>query len=496
MADLTDPSKTAKRRSLLMPRGTLANASVSRIASPTKQRPMSMIGLDAVAVRELSNIQTPGEGGYGTRPRADTGSTSTSSGSNGVSGLRKPMSRVVEEPTKPISGTARASSLRKPMVGKAGHARQQSVTKHMPTVQEGASRTPVGRNGITRGPVEDTTTGGSVTRSKAALGGPARTGSTRLGHTRTGSSIASMQSISGGLQLPGPSRPTSMLLPPGSRPAFSTLQQHYSPLKSRGPKPASSSLIHPATIETPSGVTLETSFLQTHLLQLSILHTSFHPTYAEWCASTRHTMRRKFAEVAARLEITQDREREVRGRSNAAALGIWGGGPDGSLGENVQTLATVLQDLDILCDEKGGKVAATVAGFTGWFEAVRELWSLRAQVEEGGDGEAAMEFVDGLGAAWRHEVASLIRRLGGLRSLMDSLEKPQADSTVAEVVDCVGEILRGAIEELDIMTKIEKIVGEQEKAWVDARLDRVIAELDLGSLVDSGITAVVYDAQS
>lgn len=481
-----DPSKNAKRRSLLMPRGTLANASLSRLPSPTKQRPMSMMGLDAAVVRDLSSIHTPGESGYETRPRADTGSTSTSSGSTGASGLRKPMSALAEEPK---SGISRPNGLRRPMAGKAGHGRQQSTSKAMPSVPEAGSRSiPGSRNIPSRAAADDTSVGGPGARSKVGMGAPGRPGTTRLGHSRTTSSISSTQSGSIGSQLPGPSRPMSMLLPPGSKPAFSTLQQHYSPLKARGPKPASSTLIHPPVVETPGVVTLETSFLQTYLLQLSILHSSFHPTYTEWCASTRHTMRRKFAEVAARAEITQEREREVRGRSNAAALGVWGGGPEGALGENVQTLATVLQDLDVLCDERGGKVAATVAGFAGWFEAVRELWSLRAQVEEGGDGEAAMEFVDGLGAVWRQEVATLIRRLSGLRSLMDSLEKPQADSTVAEVVDCVCEILRGAIEELDLMTRIEKIVGEREKAWVDARLDRVIAELDLGNIADSAPT--------
>lgn len=163
---------------------------------------------------------------------------------------------------------------------------------------------------------------------------------------------------------------------------------------------------------------------------------------------------------------------------------------DGQLGENVQTLATVLQDLDVLCDEKTGKVAAMINGFADWFEAVRELWSLRAQVEEGDEGESAMEFVDGLGPAWRQEAATLMRRLSSLRSLMDGLEHPSDESTAAEVVNCVNTVLEGAVEELDLMTKIEKIVGEQEKAWVDARLDRVIAQLDLGGIAASNLESV------
>ncbi|KAF2673583.1 hypothetical protein BT63DRAFT_410571 [Microthyrium microscopicum] len=448
-----------------MPRGTLANASASRIASPTKQRPMSMFGLDTTSVRELSNIQTPGEVSYSARPRADTGSTTTSVGSAG-SGIRKPMAQVPEEQGRPPS-IARTTSLRKPMSTKPPHSRNQSSSKPMPTVAEGGSN----RNVTKRSPVEDTTYGAAAPKSRLPAGSLSRTNSTR--HARTGSTT-STSSIPASSRLPGPPRPTSMLLPPGSRPNFSTLQQHYSPLKNRGPKPASSTLIHPLPpADNLGNLNLETSFLQTYLLQLSLLHSSFDPTYNAWCTSTRQTMRSRFTDVAARADITQERERGIRAARNRLALGIWGGGPDGALGENIQSLAGVLQELDVLCDAKTGRVADVLDSFGQWLDAVNELWELRTQAEEQGDADAAAQCVDGLGGHWRQEVATLIRRLAGLRNILDGLEVPQEGSSVGHVMIETSELIKGSIEELETVVQIEKMVEEREERWIDLQLQNI-----------------------
>jgi hypothetical protein len=220
-------------------------------------------------------------------------------------------------------------------------------------------------------------------------------------------------------------------------------------------------------------------------------------------------MRRRFAEMASRAAAIQDLERASRLGANVAALAVWGGGPDGALAENVQSLAAAVTDLHVLLDPRGGgRVAQVLEVFAAWIAAVEEMWALRAaaaeaeeQEQEDGDGVGfggEEEVVDGLGAHWRGEVAALERRVGGLVSLVEGLERPVEGSSAAEIVGLVTEVLSGTAEELALVARVERAVGEREREWVDRRLARLLGEesdeLGVGAsgefVMDSRVAAV------
>jgi hypothetical protein len=214
---------------------------------------------------------------------------------------------------------------------------------------------------------------------------------------------------------------------------------------------------------------LETQLLQTYLLQLSLLHSSFYPTYVAWSRSTRHSLSAKFNDVAARAQVVQQNEKEIRHRDNVTALLEWGGGPDAALGENIQTLAGIVQEVTVMSEENG-RVHSCVTSFEEWFEVVQEVRAER--------GSAAI-FVEGLGEEWRAETTALVRRLSGLWRMLETLERPAEPSSVADIVFGTRDLLKGMLDEITTVVDIEKTVMEREKDWVDEQLRQLEEGLEI-----------------
>jgi hypothetical protein len=275
-----------------------------------------------------------------------------------------------------------------------------------------------------------------------------------------------------------------MLFPPSTRPAFTTLQQHYSPRKTTAPKPPSSALINatPAPESSPATpAALEAIYQQTHLLHLSLLHSSFHTTFPAYCASARRSLANKFASASGLASAVREAEREAALRSNVAALSEWGGGPDsggggggggggGALGEHVAALAGVVQESATLLDSPG-RVSAWTDSFGEWISCVAELWAAREDAGgAAGASAAATEFIDGLGDEWRAEGVTLVRRVRGLASVLDGLERPREGTAVAKVLGETAEALALAADEVETCLAVEKVVVRMEGEWVDGLL--------------------------
>jgi hypothetical protein len=240
-------------------------------------------------------------------------------------------------------------------------------------------------------------------------------------------------------------------------------------------------------------VALETQFLQAWLLQLTCLHASFHPTFEAWCTSTRKALRTKFADTAARMTLVSEREMQTRARLNIEALAAWcKSSPPATdshspplsardmsdndwarLADNIQTLATVIRETTSLI-EPSGRAAVAVGWFASWINGVERVW-LRRQSTSTGLEEHDVEFVDqDMGSDWRTEAQSVLRRLSGLRRMLEGLPKPDAVSTVAHVMGSLDGLLRGAIEELETVVATEKVVMKLEREWVDGMLGDVL----------------------
>ncbi|KAK3692541.1 hypothetical protein B0T22DRAFT_447494 [Podospora appendiculata] len=286
-------------------------------------------------------------------------------------------------------------------------------------------------------------------------------------------------------------------LPP--RPAFSTLQQHYSPAKSLAPKPTTASILAPPSpSKLPANVAIsaETSRLQTELLQLHLLHAHSATVAAQWRASAKHALGQRFAEVVRAGDDASRGETEAVERANAAALLAWGG--DGARGgglveEKVQVLDTVLCGLWSL-GEPGGRYARVMRRFEKWVERVVEVGEARrrwAAGEEVGMGMVLLAGEEkekkqslGLDGPWRDECRALRRRLDEWRRGVDGLERDcrqhvlmgrevdgddgEAPSSLVRILTACASLVRDMLAELDEMELMEREAVAEENLWVRA----------------------------
>lgn len=201
---------------------------------------------------------------------------------------------------------------------------------------------------------------------------------------------------------------------------------------------------------------------------------------AEWHASAREKLGRRFAGLAGADAAVCGDEAEAEEARNLAALGAWGGGGVG-LEDKIQVLDGIISGVWSL-GEPGGRYARAVRRFERW--VARMVKSVEARREAGGlgalMGDDTVAFVGELEPAWKDEVASMTRRLdlwrrqlGQLRGGLpgggggdDEEEQQQRQSSLARILaGClcqVGDMLA----ELGVMEQIERDAISQETAWI------------------------------
>ncbi|KAM0297579.1 hypothetical protein HYE67_007249 [Fusarium culmorum] len=264
------------------------------------------------------------------------------------------------------------------------------------------------------------------------------------------------------------------------RPAFSTLQQHYSPAKSSAPKPLTSTfLAPPSPSKLPANVaaSAETSKLQTELLQLHLLHRDAPAVDAAWRASAEHKLGEHFSNIAAESKQVDDQEKAEVEKNNVIALRKWAVG--GGLEERIQVLDSVMSGLWAL-EEPGGRYARAVRRFERWVEQMCEIEEAR---REGGAllQESEVLFIGELDSAWKDECAGLVRRLDTLKRQLGELGDFSADdeeeddtkerSSLQRMVEGSRELVHGMLTELNVMEDIERDALAREDDWIE-RMNR------------------------
>lgn len=253
-----------------------------------------------------------------------------------------------------------------------------------------------------------------------------------------------------------------------ARPAFSTLQQHFTPRKTG--KAPTSTFLHPAPASGDNSLPPEILSLQSELLQLHLLHATSAEVSQQWHASARRTLHNKFEEVASLHQAMLEYERAGQEQKNLQALLEWSTGTS-SLGlvEYIQILSGPLHELPSLL-EPGGRAERLTNEFEHWVSRVEGFWSARhsATINDGN-----MESVEGLGDSWKAENAALTRKVTSFARDLDQVHQPVSGSSIASLVDTCRKLLRGLADELHVMHTIEAVVGSKEKEWVEARLQAI-----------------------
>ncbi|KAF9874085.1 hypothetical protein CkaCkLH20_08457 [Colletotrichum karsti] len=277
------------------------------------------------------------------------------------------------------------------------------------------------------------------------------------------------------------------------KPAFTTLQQHYSPAKNLAPKPLTATyLAPPSPSKLPTNVALsaETSRLQTELLQLHLLHRELPVVTSQWHASARQKLSARHAELNKSSKELSALEADAAERINVFALHRWAssspnGKNRGVLEEKIQRLDALLTALWSL-DSPGGKHNRLVRAFERWASSLSELEAARARADDDADPSGLLDanldvrFGGGLDARWKDECAALVRRLEGwqtqLRDLayheeeaveeeIDEGKEAQA-SSLKRMLDGCGSLVKDMLGELAVMEEIEAAAVERETEWI------------------------------
>jgi hypothetical protein len=261
-----------------------------------------------------------------------------------------------------------------------------------------------------------------------------------------------------------------------ARPAFSTLQQHFTPRKAG--KAPTATFLHPAPVTTNNSLSVESISLQMELLQLHLLHENAAEVSKQWEMSAKRALGSKFNEVASMYQVMLQHERSGQEQKNLLALLDWTKEkPSSSLVEHIQVLSGPLHELPSLV-QTGGRFQRHVSAFERWVSWIEEIQAARQNHFEAGLGS-----VEGLSDAWRAENAALMRRLSSFARDLSGLPQPAAESSVLAIVNCCQTLLAGLLEELQVMQVIESDVVSHEKEWVETRLQGIATDIG-GFLVD------------
>lgn len=268
--------------------------------------------------------------------------------------------------------------------------------------------------------------------------------------------------------------------PPRLRPAFSTLQQHYSPSKATGPKAATSTFLAPASpSRRPANlaVSAETSRLQTELLQLHLLHRDAAPTAAQWRASAREQLGRRFAHLCHAGRALAATERALAADANAAALHRWGsrGRP---LEDKVQSLGDIVTQLWDL-DQDRAAYDRLLTSFELWLDNVCSLHAARARPDAALPAIGEPLFIEPLDRRWKQEREALVRRLQDFKTRLadiDDLPSPsdggepgaEPSSGLERMLDGARTMIHLMLEELAAMEEMESEALAQESDWIQS----------------------------
>ncbi|KAI9763197.1 MAG: hypothetical protein M1840_000863 [Geoglossum simile] len=279
------------------------------------------------------------------------------------------------------------------------------------------------------------------------------------------------------------------------KPAFSTLQQHFTPKKALK-APTSFYLATAAGKQSNDELmSPETARLQTELLQLHLLHESSAEVLHSWQGSVEVKLQRRFEDVAQKYRRVAALERETQARLNLCALKEFArdGGAGQGLGERIQSLGSVIPEI-VSVTGAGGKYARLVKNFEWWIEWIEQIQETRGRDGSAFNGVGEMEFVDGLGNGWRDETATLSRKLGFWLQNLDGVGSSPAGSSLALVVARCRCLVEGMLQELDIMRGMECAIVVRESCWVSEKVAELLAEIDSG--LDKADSAPTTDKES
>ena len=263
------------------------------------------------------------------------------------------------------------------------------------------------------------------------------------------------------------------------RPAFSAMQQHFSPKQSIQPDPSTVSSQPVGKDETPSADIFN---LQMELAQLHLLHRSVFSVQVQWKQSAKGSFEHRFNSLYERHTELKDVARQQQTLINQLSLVQWAQGRSGAqITEKAQLLSHNVSDICSLLSSEG-KYSRILGIFESWFaEALR----IRGQRETcGRETRRDLDFIEGIGDGWKAEAMVLERELTYSARDLESFGEVQDTSSLCRLMSMYRKLMVGLLEELDLIQWIENEIMTQETLWIENTIHNLASDVreNIGSM--------------
>ncbi|KAL4872688.1 hypothetical protein BDV12DRAFT_193033 [Aspergillus spectabilis] len=274
---------------------------------------------------------------------------------------------------------------------------------------------------------------------------------------------------------------------PRSKTQFSTYQQQFSPKKTVKPPTPTLASARPdqASSLLPSSWP-EIAALQTELLQLSLLHTSWLQHDNQWENDAEAQLRSKYNSVARDYRTILSVEKESQRKLNGQALHFWlknsreHNGQQG-FAEQVQLLSQVAQEVYSISDSHGGRYTMAILEFESWLQKVEEVKDSRLSDVEGQDRGV---FIEPIHREWKEETNALIMKLDLASRQLQSLDifgygevEALNDSALIRTAKGLAGLVSQMVEELKVVRRVEVEIVKSETTRV-SQLAQQLMEME------------------
>ncbi|KAI9795722.1 MAG: hypothetical protein M1835_005285 [Candelina submexicana] len=256
-----------------------------------------------------------------------------------------------------------------------------------------------------------------------------------------------------------------------TKPAFSALQQHFSPKKPT--KLPASSWVPPSPLKQSGNIPMLAPIvrLQTELLQLHLMHMSSATMQRQWEDSAELNLKQHFEDVRAMYWKSHIARQKAQERINIEALKEWLSHNTGlGSSEKIQILGSSVQDIYGTVDVNG-RLAQLVKTFTRWIDTVQRIWQARSDQRVG---QIDLEIVEGLGEDWKADCITISRKMHTYLKSSERLPIPVDGSSLATIMKVSQSLGASVIEELDIMQTTERQIVKDETAWIEESISLLV----------------------
>ena len=269
-------------------------------------------------------------------------------------------------------------------------------------------------------------------------------------------------------QTPSDTRPTRP-----SRPAFSTMQQHFTPKKA--PKALTASfLTQPSNRELDiEKASAETASLQAELARLHLLHRESAAVQRSWNASAQYHLKEQFDMISKQNDRVKELTNYHRILTNHPALADWSQGASSvEFAEKLRILSLSILEISNFMSHES-KYNHMLRSFETWFgRATRILESRETANEDTGNG---VGFIEDLGDAFKIDIASMERKLAVISRELNKLERPQDGSTLDRVLRLLSRATSSLLEELEAISAVADTIMVFDAEWLREEVTKIAA---------------------